>query len=159
AENRPARDAAVYDPLSVRNPLTGVRAAKVAKLAKDRELATTDDPSDWSAEDWRALFDERAGFAEHDGGGTRVEAGGQAFEWCIVEWLNRNPSSSAEGRCCTWCGEPETPSAVVVPFGGGEQHEWLHAQCWPAWHQSRRVEAAAALRAMGIEPEGRKRPS
>ena len=52
----------------------------------------------WTAEDWRARFDERAGFLEHDGGLLRVEAEVQAFERCIVEWLNRTPSSpSARG--------------------------------------------------------------
>src|SRR5262245_46750147 len=80
AENQPAKDAVVTNPLSVRNPLTGVWAAKVAKPAKDRERTSTDDRTDWSAEDWRARFDERAGFFEHDGGLTRVQAERQAFE-------------------------------------------------------------------------------
>jgi hypothetical protein len=33
----------------------------------------------WSAEDWRACFEERAGFLEHHGGLLRVEAEVQAF--------------------------------------------------------------------------------
>ena len=107
----------------------------------------------WSAEDWRARFDERAGFLEHDGGLFRVEAEVQAFESCLVEWLNRNPSSSPAGRCA-WCGKPQTPSAMVLPFGAGEHHAWLHADCWPAWRQSRRSEAVLALRGMGIAPSG-----
>jgi hypothetical protein len=106
-----------------------------------------------TAEDWRARFDERAGFLEHDDGLLRVQAEVQAFEQCIVEWLNRNPSSSAEGRC-TWCGKPETPSAVVLPFGAGEHHTWLHPECWAAWYQSRQAEADMALRRMGIAPGG-----
>jgi hypothetical protein len=105
----------------------------------------------WTAEDWRARFDERAGFLEHDGVLTRVEAEAQAFECCIVEWLNRNPPSSWSDRC-TWCGKPDAPSAVILPFGAGEHHVWLHAECWPAWHQSRRVEADTALRKMGLRP-------
>src|SRR6516165_7141456 len=68
---------------------------------------------------------------------------------CLVEWLNRNPSSSPAGRCA-WCGKPETPSAMVLPFGAGEHHAWLHAECWPAWRQSRRSEAVKALRGMGF---------
>src|SRR5262245_55864189 len=107
----------------------------------------------WTGEDWQTRFAERAGFLEHDGGLTRVEAEVEAFDSCIVEWVNRNPSHSWSDRC-TWCGKPDAPSAVILPFGAGEQHVWLHAaECWPAWHQSRREEAAAALRAMGIEPE------
>jgi hypothetical protein len=55
---------------------------------------------------------------------------------------------------CTWCGKLETPSAMPLPFGAGEYHAWVHAYCWPAWHQSRRTEAAMALRTMGIAPRG-----
>jgi hypothetical protein len=161
AENQPVRDAVVTDDLRLENPLPGVVAAKVAKPAKDRELTfdpggpcAPGDRADWTAEDWRARFDERAAFLEHDGGLTRVEAEVQAFECCIVEWLNQHPAPSAPGRCAQ-CGRPESPSAMVLPFGAGEHHVWLHAECWPAWHQSRRVEAAMALRTMGIGPEGR----
>jgi len=107
----------------------------------------------WTAEDWRARFDERAGFLEHDGGLLRVEAEVQAFESCLVEWLNRNPSPSPAGRCA-WCGKPETPIAMVLPFGAGEHHAWLHADCWPAWCHSRRPEAVLALRGMGIAASG-----
>jgi hypothetical protein len=48
----------------------------------------------WSAEDWRAFFDERAGIAEFDGRLSRAEAGTQAFACCGLEWLNRNPAHS-----------------------------------------------------------------
>ena len=106
---------------------------------------------DWTADDWRARFDERAGFLEYDGGLLRVQAEVQAFEQCIVEWLNANPSFSPAGRCA-WCGKAETPSAMVLPFGTGEHHTWLHADCWPCWHQTRRDEAVLALRGMGIAP-------
>jgi hypothetical protein len=106
----------------------------------------------WTAEDWQARFDERAGFLEYDGGLLRVEAEVQAFERCTIEWLNQHPAPSAPGRCA-WCGRPESPAAVVVPFGTGT-HTWLHAECWPAWHQSRRADATAALRTMGIAPGG-----
>jgi hypothetical protein len=106
-----------------------------------------------TAEDWRARFDERAGFLQHDGGWSRLEAEVQAFEQCIIEWLNANPTFSLAGRCA-WCGKPETPSAMVLPFGAGEHHAWLHADCWPAWRQSRRSEAVLALRGMGIAPSG-----
>ena len=108
----------------------------------------------WTADDWRARFDERAGFLEHDGGLLRVQAEVQASEQCIVEWLNANPTFSPAGRCA-WCGRPESPGAVVVPFGTEPgAHAWLHADCWPAWHQSRRREAAMALRKMGIALSG-----
>ena len=103
----------------------------------------------WTAEDWQARFDERAGSLEHDDGLSRAEAEVQAFKSCIVEWLNRNPSFSLAGRCA-WCGKAETPSARVLPFGAGEHHAWLHPECWAVWYQRRREEAALALRGMGI---------
>ena len=109
--------------------------------------------ADWDADDWRAHFDERAGFLEHDGGFVRGEAEAKAFEHCVLEWLNLNPSGSPAGRCI-WCGKSEAPSTAILPFGAGEHHAWLHAECWPAWHQSRREEAAMALRKMGIAPGG-----
>jgi hypothetical protein len=73
---------------------------------------------------------------------------------CIVGWLNEHPASSAPGRCA-WCDRPESPSAVVVPFGTEPgTHAWLHAECWPAWHASRKAYAIAALTniAHDIEP-------
>ena len=62
----------------------------------------------WRAEDWRARFHE-----------LRAKAEVRAFNSCIAEWLNRNPSPSPAGRCA-WCGKAETPSATVLPFGAGE---------------------------------------
>lgn len=69
---------------------------------------------------------------------------------CVVEWLNRHPAPSPPGRCA-WCGRPESPGAVVLPFGTEPgTHTWLHAECWPAWHQARRADAIAALSGLGI---------
>jgi hypothetical protein len=162
--DEPVRGSVVANDRATKNPLVREYGAKPAKPAKEgqqiglslRALPNAGQAShsaNWHAEDWRARFDERAGFLEHDGGWSRVEAEVQAFESCLVEWLNRNPSSSPAGRCA-WCGKPETPSAMVLPFGAGEHHEWLHAECWAAWYQRRREEAVLALRGMGIAPGG-----
>src|SRR5215467_7019547 len=69
----------------------------------------------WSAEDWQAFFDERAGIMEFDGRLSRTEAEAQALACCIVEWLNRNPTPSAPGRC-VWCGQAESRHAAVLPY-------------------------------------------
>jgi hypothetical protein len=154
SQNQPGRDAvitAITDGLPARNMQARVPAAKPAKPAKDGQQCASGDRADWGPEDWRAHFDERAGFLEHDCGLLRVQAEVQAFESCLVEWLNRNPSSSPAGRCA-WCGKPETPGAMVLPFGASEHHAWLHGDCWRAWRQSRRAEATKALRTMGIAP-------
>jgi hypothetical protein len=74
------------------------------------------------------------------------QVGQGTFEARVVEWLNQHPAPSAPGRCA-WCGKPEAPGAVVLPFGSEpETHAWLHAECWPAWHQARRADAIEALR-------------
>jgi hypothetical protein len=40
----------------------------------------------WSAADWHAFFDERAGIAEFDGGLSRLEADDHAFACSVNEW-------------------------------------------------------------------------
>jgi hypothetical protein len=103
----------------------------------------------WSPGDWRLFFGERAG-AEFDGGLPRADAEAQAFECCIVEWLNRYPTPSIAGRCA-WCGQSESHGAVVVPYGTElGTHAWLHAECWPTWHELRRSHAQEALMRMRI---------
>jgi hypothetical protein len=107
-----------------------------------------------NAEDWLALFHERAAVLEFDGGLTRSEAEARALEHCLVEWLNRHPLSSQAGHCL-WCGNTESAGAAVVPFGVGERHTWLHPGCWPEWHRRRRADAMAALNAIGIPAAAR----
>lgn len=70
----------------------------------------------WSAEDWQAFFDERAGIAEFDGGVPCAEAEARAFVCCIVEWLNRNPVRSLSSRCLG-CGQVEHAHDPLLPFG------------------------------------------
>ena len=53
----------------------------------------------WTAEDWQAFYAERAGILEFDGGLSRTTVEAQAFEACIIEWLNLNPAPSPAGRC------------------------------------------------------------
>lgn len=104
----------------------------------------------WSGEDWRALFDERAGVAEFDGGLERNQAESRAFSYCIAEWLTRNPMRSPAGRCLG-CGGIEHAHDKLLPFGTEPTgHAWLHSGCWPAWHASREAEAVAALSTFGI---------
>ena len=85
---------------------------------------------------------------------SRCKAEAQTFECRVAEWLNRNPAPTPAGRCA-WCTKFETRSAMVLPFGTEPgTHAWLHAECWPTWHQARRADAIAALKAMGLAPDG-----
>ena len=135
-------EAASEPPAVVLDELSRHKAEIVALLRPRRD--------GWSADDWRACFDERAGITEFDGGLSRAEAEAQALACCIVEWLNRNPTSSAPGRCA-WCGQAESRHAVALPYGTEPgTHIWLHPECWPAWQDTRRSQAREALARMGI---------
>jgi hypothetical protein len=104
----------------------------------------------WSGEDWRALFDERAGVAEFDGGLPRVSAETRAFAYCVAEWLNRNPVRSLPGRCLG-CGGNERARDKLLPFGTEQAgHAWLHSRCWEEWRAKRKSEAIAALSTFGF---------
>ena len=105
---------------------------------------------DWTAEDWREFFDERAAIMEHDGGLSKVEAEAGAFECCVVEWLILNPEPSEPGHCA-WCGKHASGGSVIVPFGTQNHgHAWLHHDCWPAWRERRRQNAVDALSALDV---------
>jgi len=151
---RAARDAGIHlevegDDLLLEAPAPPPTAVLDALSRHKAEIVRILHPAKdgWSAEDWRLYFEERAAVAEFDGGLSRDEAEAQAFEGCIVEWLDRNPAPSAPGRCA-WCGRSESP---VVPFGTEPgTHTWLHAQCWTEWQKMRRSQAQNTLRRMGI---------
>jgi hypothetical protein len=104
----------------------------------------------WSAADWQAYFDERAGIAEFDGGVPRPEAEARAFNCCVAEWMNRNFECSPPGHCLV-CGRGELVDNPLLPFGVEPTgHAWLHSRCWRAWSASREVEAVRALAVLGI---------
>ncbi len=106
---------------------------------------------DWTAEDWHAFFDERAGIAEFDGGLPRPEAEALAFESCIVEWFNLHPEHSNPDRCA-WCQKPNRDGHAIVPFGTESHgHTWLHPECWNDWSVNRREWAQRALAAMRLD--------
>ena len=127
--------------------LTEVGIPPDSTSTRQRPTAGTADP--WNAKDYRARFEELAAAAEHDGGLTRAKAEARAYESVLTHWWNNNLTASNPDDGCAWCGKPETPYAVIVPFGIGP-HVWLHHACWGAWCASRRVEAATALAAIGI---------
>jgi hypothetical protein len=103
----------------------------------------------WSALDWLAFFDERTRMAAIHRLAP-AEAAASAFACCVVEWLNRNPARSPTGQCLG-CGRSEYPHEPLLPFGTeATGNAWLHSDCWPAWHASRKAEAVAALANLGI---------
>jgi len=136
-------EASTPPPAAVLDLLSTHKAGVIALLHSDRD--------GWSVEDWLVFFDERAGIAEFDGGLKRADAEARAFACCLAEWLNRNPVRSAPARCLG-CGGDERAHDPLLPFGTENAgHAWLHRRCWSTWYAGRRVEAVAALAAMGIE--------
>ena len=135
-------EAAAPPPLAVLDQLSRHKTAIVLWLRPGAD--------GWSAEDWHAFFDARAGVAELDGGLPRDQAEAHAFSCCVPEWLNRNPVRSPPGRCLG-CSAGDHTDDPLLPHGGESTgHAWLHSRCWPAWYASRKAEAISALAAMGI---------
>jgi hypothetical protein len=106
----------------------------------------------WSAADWGAYYDERAGIAEFDGGLPRPRAEKRAFDCCVAEWLDRNLASSDAKDSCPMCGDGDRPGDDLLPtgIGTGLGLTWLHRDCVPAWRSARMDAAVEALRVMGI---------
>ncbi len=104
---------------------------------------------DWTSEDWRVFYDERAGIAEHDGG-LRADAGQRAFECCVVELLWRNPPPASGPERCAHCdnGLGEYDGVPFLTGDGG--HVWLHSGCHGEWMAHRRQVATETLMRMGI---------
>ena len=136
-------DADLEPPVDVVNAIRRHKAEIIELLAPPGD--------EWTTEDWRAFFDERAGIAEFDGGQLQADSEALAFECCLVEWLNRHPQRSDPGSCA-WCEKPDRDGHAIVPFGAESRgHTWLHPECWNDWHQDRQEWAQRALAAMGLE--------
>jgi hypothetical protein len=140
-------DAASEPPSAVLNMLRQHKAGVVELLRRGLRVRYCR----WSAEEWRAFFDERAGIAEFDSGLSRAEAEVSAFTHCVAEWLNHNSVHSPPGHCFA-CGSCEASHNPLLPVGIGSAGEvWLHSGCCSAWYAGRKAEAVAALAAMGIK--------
>jgi hypothetical protein len=85
-----------------------VNRANTAACAKSGKLLG---PDHWSAEDWQAFFDKRAGIAEFDGGLPRAQAEAQAFAHGVDGMAEPQPGTNAVGALLRlrWWGPP--PSA------------------------------------------------
>jgi hypothetical protein len=60
-----------------------------------------------------------------------------------------NSPMNEQGRIC---GDREYGYDPLLPYGVEPTgHAWLHSRCWEAWHAARKGEAAAALKAMGVD--------
>jgi hypothetical protein len=111
-----------------------VRAAKADLLA----VLTAQDESPY----------QRDGTGLREATSPHVPANDPTVEVFVATWINDHPAPSERGRC-TWCGKSEISSGVVLPYGVEPgKRAWFHPECWPAWRQTRRAEALAALKAV-----------
>jgi hypothetical protein len=109
----------------------------------------------WGTDEWRQWIAERAAILEHDGGLSRPEADGQAFQHAIVERLNRHPAMT-DPHVCAGCDEPineggtdwrPLADGATVHYGGA-----YGLRCWERHGAKRRAEAEAALAGLGVKP-------
>jgi hypothetical protein len=135
-------EAAFAPPVAVLDALSRNKVGVIALLQASND--------GWSAEDWLAFFDERAGIAEFDGGLPRAEAEAQAFACCVDEWLNQHPVASPPGRCLTCGGGEQAHDALVRHDIEPTGKAWLHPRCWPDWLGAQEAEARTALAKVGI---------
>src|SRR5262249_13911668 len=122
----------------------------IVSFLQGRLLALRQPIQAWDPVDWRAFFDERAGIAEYDGGLSRAEAEARAFDYCVAEWLLRNPIDSSPDQCleCGKSAKTDDPLLAIGVVGAGQA--WLHRDCVSGWHSARLAAAVAALSAMNI---------
>jgi hypothetical protein len=99
-------EAAVAPPVSVLDLLSRNKAAVMALLRASF--------NGWSAEEWRAFYDERAAIAEFDGGLPRQEAESVVFDCRVVEWLSR--IRCARFRAAVMAAGEESVRATCCPL-------------------------------------------
>ena len=117
------------------------------------ELRNRDRSDDWTTEDWRVFFDERAGVLEFDGDLARAKAERQAYAECVTEWLVRHTIAPVCDRCLHCGRDGSADEAVVIPHATiATTGAWLHASCWPAWRAAQEAIAVEALANFGIAP-------
>ena len=103
----------------------------------------------WSADDWRAYYDERAAANDFLHALRPCEAAARAFDCCVSHWLDQHPPSCTLGLCAG-CDGGSTTYDPLTPYGTGPSVAWLHKNCWPVWYAGRKAAAETALTTLGV---------
>lgn len=123
-------------PLATLAALAGGRRGSADFEARPESVPTksTHAPlADWTSEDWRDYFEERAAIREHDGGLSRPDAEAGALADCAARWRALNPLSASESCTCVHCGRDGADTPVLARGG----HAWLHSACWEPMNAAR----------------------
>jgi hypothetical protein len=104
----------------------------------------------WTALDWEAYFDERAGVREYEGGFDRGMAERLAFEDTIAHWMSVHLPVATEPDRCVYCREAAVLDDTLLPMLAAAGNTWIHRSCWTGWEIKRRDEAIVSLRTMGL---------
>ena len=111
--------------------LSTIREHKAAILTL---LRSADDG--WSAEDWQALFDERAAIAEYDAGLSRPESEARAHVYCVAEWQGRHHQPSEPSWSASYSAfELDPPQAPIdeAPEHPNKTRALERAMVWLGW--------------------------
>jgi hypothetical protein len=112
----------------------------------------------WSAQDWRAFYEERAGILEYDGQLPRVEAERVAYSTTLAMWMDVNRPPSADMNDCAWCHRGIPQAVLIACLAGPDGHYAVHDSCLPKLLESLRERGIGALTAFGIEPSAEPAP-
>jgi hypothetical protein len=101
--------------------------------------------------DWRALFEERAGIREFDGGYTRNEA--EALAWGEIEnrWHLKH-GERVPRDLCAGCRRPIGSTDVLDLIDGNRVHIAASQDCLIRHGNRWRANATRALLALGLQP-------
>jgi hypothetical protein len=98
---------------------------------------------------WRRLLSEKIETIVKMRGLPRPDAGAEAFQHIVTEYLNQTHPNT-DPCVCVHCRGPDLPLTPILPFGVGDSHTWLHSDCWVPWRKRRQAEAIAALAEAGV---------
>jgi hypothetical protein len=123
----------------------------LVRLLRDNKQAVMDAilAAETESDRWRRILAEKTQTITQLRGLTRPDAEREAFQHVVVEFLNRTHPNADPNRCAL-CGKTETPDAVLLPYGVGERHAWLHRGCWDPWRERRCAAAIAELSKLGV---------
>lgn len=139
-----AVNASVQPPDAVLSGLASFKAEIVDLLRPDSH--------GWTADDWMAFYDERAGVVQRDGSEDQRTAEANALACCVAEWVNRNPLKPRRLTYdCLRCNTHVTcdtgfPLSTPELVAGA----WVHNNCIEGFHAYRRAEALDAFSRCGV---------